>query len=126
MNGPPRIAGFFNAATCICGVFTNDCMIFPCELAMNIAAVAGEIKHYHAYQGLNRGHARTVCLIRTFSIVAAAPSRARRKVLLENSQSSCSDSRSNNGKGIDRMALAAIAVGEDQPARDDVHFRATG
>src|SRR5690349_6339066 len=47
-------------------------------------------------------------------------------VHLENSQSSCSDSRRNNRQRIDRMASATIAVGEVQPPRDDVHFSATG
>src|SRR5215217_5542196 len=69
MNGPPSIDGFLRAATCTCGLATNDRMIFRCELATYIAAEAGGIRYGHAYQELNKGSATTFCLKKTFSLV---------------------------------------------------------
>src|SRR6185503_13423927 len=68
MNGPPIIAGFLSAALCTCGADTNDCMIFRCELATYIAAVAGAIRLDHAYHWLYSGSTTTLGFRNTLSV----------------------------------------------------------
>src|SRR3954471_8604213 len=70
MNGPPIIAGFFSAATWICGVATNELITFTCEFATYIAAVAGAIRYGHAYQRLISGSAATFGLRYTGAVIA--------------------------------------------------------
>src|SRR5689334_19550358 len=69
MNGPPSIAGFLSAAMCTCGAATNDCMIFRCEFAIYIAAVAGAIRLDHAYHWLYSGSTTTFGFKNTLSVV---------------------------------------------------------
>ena len=38
------MAGFLSAETCTWGALTNNCMIFKCRFAMNIAEVYGAIR----------------------------------------------------------------------------------
>jgi hypothetical protein len=54
-NGPPRIAGFCRAETCICGEATKDSISLMWALATSIADEAGESRYDQAYHWLKRG-----------------------------------------------------------------------
>src|SRR5688500_7627608 len=72
MKGPPIMAGFFSAATWICGALTKDAITFTCAFAVYMAAVAGGIRYGHAYHPLTSGSAATRGSRYTFGLLIAA------------------------------------------------------